>query len=77
MTILENSSTSNDRPVLNPYEQCTLEQVEKSLKYLSRRYQVALTWRENIPDLPFQMCQGLNANKIQILMVSITKCPHL
>ena len=42
----------SDRPVLNPDEQCTLEQVEKSLKYLDGRYQVALPWKENDPDLP-------------------------
>ena len=49
---IENPSTSHDLPVLNPDEQCALEQVEKSLKYLDERYQVALPWKENAPDLP-------------------------
>ena len=49
---LENPRTTHDRPVLNPDEQCALEQVEKSLKYVDGRYQVALPWKENVPDLP-------------------------
>ena len=49
---IENPRTSRDRTVLNPDEQCALEQVEKSLKYLDGRYQVALPWKENVPDLP-------------------------
>ena len=49
---IENPRTSLDQPVLNPDEQCTLEQVVKSLKYVDGRYQVALPWKENVPDLP-------------------------
>ena len=49
---IENPRTSHDRPVLNPDEQCVLEQVQKSLKYLDGRYQVALPWKKNVPDLP-------------------------
>ena len=49
---IEKPSTSHDRPVLNPDEHCALEQVEKSLKYLDGRYQVALPWKENATDLP-------------------------
>ena len=49
---IENPRTSRDRTVLNPDEQCALEQVEKSLKYLDGRYQVALPWKEKVPDLP-------------------------
>ena len=49
---IENPSTSHDRPVLKSDEQCALEQMEKSLKYLNGRYQVALPWKENVPDLP-------------------------
>ena len=39
---IENPRTSRDRTVLNPDEQYALEQVEKSLKYLDGRYQMAL-----------------------------------
>ena len=49
---IENPHTSRDQPVLNADEQCALEQVEKSLKYMDGRYQVALPWKENVPDLP-------------------------
>ena len=49
---IENPRTSRDQPVLNPDEQCALEQVEKSLKYVDGRNQVALPWKENVPDLP-------------------------
>ena len=50
---IENPRTSHDQPVLNPDEQCALEQVQKSLKYLDGRYQVALPWKKkNVPDLP-------------------------
>ena len=49
---IENPRTSRDRTILNPDEQCALEQVEKSLKYVDGRYQVALPWRENVPNLP-------------------------
>ena len=38
--------------MLNPDGQCALEQVEKSLKYLDGRYQIALPWKENVPGLP-------------------------
>ena len=38
--------------VLNPDEQRALEQVEKFLKYVDGRYQVALPWKESVPDLP-------------------------
>jgi len=38
--------------LLNRDEQCALEQVQKSLKYLDGRYQVALSWKKNVPDLP-------------------------
>lgn len=49
---IESPRTSHDRPVLNPDEQCALEQVQKSLEYLEGRYQVALPWKKNVPDLP-------------------------
>jgi len=49
---IENPSTSHDLLVLDPDEQCALERVEKSFNYLDRIYQVALPWKENIPDLP-------------------------
>ena len=49
---IENPRTSHDRPVLNPDEQCALEQVQTSLKYLDGRYQVTLPWKKNVPDLP-------------------------
>ena len=49
---IENPRTSHDQPVLNPDEQCALEQVQKSLKYLDGRYQVALPRKKNVPDLP-------------------------
>ena len=49
---IENHRTTHDRLVLNPDEQCAFEQVQKSLKYLDGRYQVALPWKRNVPDLP-------------------------
>ena len=49
---IENHSTSLDRPLLNPDEQCALEQVEKSLKYWDGRYQVALPWKQDVSNLP-------------------------
>ena len=42
---IENPRTTHDRPVQNPDEQCALEQMEKSLKYVDGRYQVALPWK--------------------------------
>ena len=38
--------------VLNPDEQRALEQVKKFLKYVDGRYQMALPWKESVPDLP-------------------------
>ena len=35
---IENHRTTHDRLVLNPDEQCALEQVQRSLKYLDGRY---------------------------------------
>ena len=37
---------------MNPEERSALQQVETSLKYADGRYQVAITWKENVPDLP-------------------------
>ena len=64
---IENPRTSRDRTVLNRDEQCALEQVEDSLKYLDGRYQVALPWKENVPDLPdnyhMALCRLYNTEK--------------
>ena len=64
---VENPRTSHERPVLNPDEQCALGQVEKSLKYLDGRYQVAFPWKGNIPDLPdnydMAFCRLCNTEK--------------
>ena len=49
---IENSITSRECHVLNPDEHCALKQVEKSLKYVDGRYQVAIPWKEEDPKLP-------------------------
>ena len=49
---MENSITSRECHVLNPDEQCALKRVEKSLKYVNGRYQVAIPWKEEDPKLP-------------------------
>ena len=36
-------------------EDCTaLQKVENSMKYESERYQVAIPWKENAPELPLE-----------------------
>ena len=54
-----NPRTSHDQPILNPDEQRALEQVEKSLKYMDGRYQVALPLKENVPGLPYNCDMAL------------------
>jgi len=49
---MENSITSRECHVLNPDEQCALKRVEKSLKYVDGRYQVAIPWKKEDPKLP-------------------------
>ena len=49
---IESYGTLPNRPVISPEEQCALEKVEKSLKYVDGRYQVGIPWKEDNPVLP-------------------------
>ncbi|XP_078364043.1 uncharacterized protein LOC144648318 [Oculina patagonica] len=49
---IENPISSRECQILNHDEQCALQQVENSLKYVDGRYQVAIPWKEKDPKLP-------------------------
>ena len=49
---IESYGTLPNSPVMSPEEQCALEKVKKSLKYVDGRYQVGIPWKKGNPVLP-------------------------
>ena len=48
---IENSGTLKDVQVLNSDDKLALKDVEKSIKYVGGRYQVAMPWKMDEPEL--------------------------
>ena len=49
---VEASGTLKEAQILNYDDKLALEKVEKSIKYVDGRYQVAIPWKDDKPELP-------------------------